>query len=63
MTKREKALAICKIAGYHNDQKAFTRAYITNKLSYNAAVEAYDEGIKAKEYGIKCTCSECKGVI
>lgn len=63
MSKREKALAICRGAGYHGDQKAFTRAYIENKLSYSVAMEAYNAGIKAKENGMPCSCAKCKGAI
>ena len=59
MTKREKALAICKIAGYHGDSKGFTRAYIENKLSYQAAQQAYTQGIREKDAGVPCTCYAC----
>jgi len=62
MTKREIALSLCRIAGYHNDGKAFTRAYLENRLSMRVAQKAWTEGVNQKESGMKCTCRECQGV-
>ncbi len=59
MSKREKALAICRIAGYHNDKTAFTRAICENRISMPAANEAWQQGVSQKESGIKCNCSQC----
>jgi hypothetical protein len=63
MSKRETALAICRVAGYHEDKKAFTRAYIESKLNLSIATDAYNQGIVLKQRGMACTCSKCKGVI
>ena len=58
--KRADALAWMRIAGYHNDSKAFTRLLIENRVSRKAADEAWAKGVKAKEIGIGCTCLHCQ---
>lgn len=60
MGKREIALSLCKIAGYHNDRKTWTRAFCENRISRQAADEAWLQGVKQKENGIKCDCYKCK---
>lgn len=60
MDKREIALSSCRVAGYHNDKMAFTRAYIDNRLSIAAANEAWQQGVKQRESGLKCNCSQCR---
>jgi hypothetical protein len=60
MSKKEITLASCKVAGYHNDMKSFTRVYVESRLSLVVAQEAYNQGIKLRESGMKCTCSKCK---
>ena len=57
---RKQALEVCFVAGYHEDQKTFTRCYLSNRLSMAKAQEAYARGQRAKENGIPCTCGECK---
>lgn len=57
---RKQALEICRYAGYHNDEKLFTRTYIENRISYQKAREAFAQGGKAKDNGIKCTCRLCQ---
>ena len=56
---RATALTYLRIAGYHNDQTAFTRLYVENRVSYEAAKKAYREGQAQKARGVGCTCSEC----
>lgn len=57
--KRADALAYIRIAGYHNDQAAFTRLYIENKVGWEAARNAYRGGQNLKAGGMRCTCSDC----
>jgi hypothetical protein len=61
---RKMALEHIKYAGYHQDNSAFTRLLIENRVSYESAREAYRQGYRLKESGVKCTCRECsqKGV-
>jgi len=58
--KRADAIAWIRIAGYHNDSKAFTRLLIENRVSREAANTAWSSGIKAKAGGMGCTCHHCK---
>jgi hypothetical protein len=58
--KRKDVLALIRVAGYHADQRSFIRLYAGNRISYQAATEAYHEGAKLKEAGMRCTCLECK---
>lgn len=58
--KRADALTHIRIAGFHGDKKAFTRLYVENRVSYPAAQEAYRQGIRQKEAGVRCDCFECK---
>lgn len=59
MTKREKAIATLKVAGYHQDKSLFTKVYIENRLNIQVAQQAYEVGYKMKQNGMKCNCCEC----
>ena len=59
MTKRQRVLEAIKVAGYHQDTKAFLRLYTENRLSYSAAEETRLAGVRARQKGIKCTCYAC----
>ena len=58
--KREDAIAHIKYAGYHDDMEKGVRLYSENKVSYPVFVGAFNEGRKAQERGVKCTCPECR---
>lgn len=60
MSKRAVGLALCRIAGYHEDKKVFTKAYLEHGLSMSTAQEAYNIGYKSKVNGMSCSCSICK---
>lgn len=59
MTKKD-ALTYMRIAGYHSDQRRFTRLLIENRVSRQDADEAYQVGQKQKLGGMKCACHLCK---
>jgi hypothetical protein len=59
MTKRHQLLEAIKVAGYHNDDKAFLRLYTENRLSYAVAQAARQAGIRARQQGVKCSCYAC----
>lgn len=59
ITKRQTALALAKIAGYHNDAKAFTRLIIESRVNRAAMNMAWSLGASAKANGITCTCIDC----
>lgn len=60
MTKRENALGWMRIAGYHDDKRAFTRLLIENRVSKKSADEAWQQGQRQKQAGMACACPSCK---
>jgi hypothetical protein len=56
---RKQAIAIIKYAGYHNDQKKAMITYIENHVSFAVYMQAYRDGIRAKENGVRCNCLDC----
>ena len=62
MSNRKTTLDLIRIAGYHNDTKAFTRLYCESKLSRTAANEAWQVGATQKQNGIKCHCADCSKI-
>lgn len=65
MSRREVALTLARVAGYHGDMKEFVRVYVEYRVAMPAMQEAYNAGFRAKINGIPCTCHVCKaeGVI
>lgn len=59
MTKRNTILGLMKFAGYHLDRATFTQLLIENRISRAAADEAFRAGIRAKQNGMRCGCSDC----
>jgi len=62
VSKRQTALALAKIAGYHEDTATFTRLIIESRVARPAMNEAFLIGRQAKASGVKCNCYECKKV-
>ena len=60
MTKRELTLTIAKVAGYHADNKTFTRAFIEGRVNMQAMQRAWNEGASARLNGAGCSCYACK---
>ncbi len=58
--KRKDAIALAKIAGYHDDEKAIIRLRVENRISYSVLQEAYLQGARKRAKGMPCTCSDCK---
>lgn len=50
---RKQALAAIKAAGTQGDKRSFTRLYVHNRISYEAAIEAYREGQRFAEFVVK----------
>lgn len=58
MTRKD-VLTNIRIAGYHGDQRRFTRLLIENRISASAAGSAYRQGERHKQDGMKCACPFC----
>jgi hypothetical protein len=56
---RKDALTCIKVSGYHNDLAAFTRLYIENRISREAANRAYMIGAQQRKNGMRCSCYDC----
>lgn len=59
MSKRQIAIQLAKVAGYHDDKKTFTRLSIEARVSRPALYEAWTIGKAARAGGMKCHCHEC----
>lgn len=59
MTQRDNALGWMRIAGYHDDKRAFTRLLIEKRVNRKAADEAWQQGQRKKQAGMRCTCYDC----
>jgi len=58
--KREVAIDLLRVAGYHNDQRAFVRLYVENRISRKVATEEFNRGYALRRSGVRCTCFECR---
>lgn len=56
---RTQVLDLMRIAGYHGDQKTFTRLYVENRVKLTDANRAYIAGVDQKKTGMKCSCPQC----
>jgi hypothetical protein len=59
-SRREVALTLLRVAGYHQDSGEFTRLYIENRVSYAVAKEHYAIGARQRASGVPCGCHECQ---
>lgn len=60
MTKRGMQLANMRVAGYHDDRKAFTRLLIETRINRAEADAAFARGQEQRASGMGCTCFHCK---
>lgn len=59
---RKHVLTWLKVAGYHNDQASFVRLYVENRVSVSVARQAFSDGARAKQAGVKCSCRDCNSI-
>lgn len=60
-TRREVELSYARIAGYHDDSYAMTRALVERQTASEKAIrEAFQIGQRMKTNGVKCACPNCK---
>jgi hypothetical protein len=60
MSKRQMALQLAKIAGYHDDSTSFTHLIVENRISRPLMNDAWRAGQRAKQNGVPCTCQSCQ---
>lgn len=57
---RKTALVLARVAGYHQDSKAFTRIWVEARVSKAKLNEEWRRGWAMRQAGVPCTCMECK---
>lgn len=62
MTQRDTAIALMRIAGYHNDQRERVRLICESRVNRQVMEQAWIAGFAAKQSGITCGCYSCKAV-
>lgn len=58
---RKQALTVARIAGYHGDSHAFTRALVEARVSRSSMTAAWRQGEAARRQGVGCECVQCGG--
>ena len=58
--KRDDALALARVAGYHNDGRAFTRLIIEARVGRPHMNRAWHAGVRARDAGVPCGCTTCR---
>jgi hypothetical protein len=51
-----------RLAGYHNDMVALSILHAGSNVTKKAAKQAFLDGRKVREAGVRCTCKTCKPV-
>lgn len=57
--KRSVLLAALRVAGYHDDVRAWVRLYTENRVSRQVANEQWQLGKRMRSNGVRCSCYEC----
>lgn len=58
--KRSDALSAMRLAGYHDDSRAFTRLVCTTRVSREKANEQWRIGRQLRAAGVRCECFTCR---
>lgn len=58
--KRALALSKMRTAGYHDDNRGFTRLLITTRVSHAVAQQQWTIGRQLRAAGVRCDCHECR---
>ncbi|MNR48412.1 hypothetical protein D3C85_1676500 [compost metagenome] len=61
-SKRSLALADFRIAGFHQDNKSFTRLLIERRVKRSIAEQQFLNGQALRAKGATCSCMQCKAV-
>jgi hypothetical protein len=60
MTKRETAIVLAKVAGYHNDTTRFIRLIVESRVNRQVMNDAWITGQTLKDAGMPCCCIDCR---
>lgn len=53
-------IGIARMAGYHDDKGRFTRLVVESRVRRAVLDEAWREGRRQRESGMRCDCYYCK---
>jgi len=60
MNRRDIDIMAARIAGYHDDKALFTRLVVESRVRRAVLDEAWREGRRQSESGMRCGCYYCK---
>lgn len=60
MTRRDIDIGNARIAGYHDDRSRFTRLVVESRVRRAVLDEAWREGRRQREAGMRCGCYYCE---
>ena len=59
-TRRERWITAMRIAGYHDDSRAYTRLLCEAHVNRAVLNKAFMAGGRARAAGVGCTCLDCQ---
>lgn len=60
MNRRDIDIMTARIAGYHDDKGRFTRLVVESRVRRAVLDEAWREGRRQSESGMRCGCYYCE---
>ena len=60
MNRRDIDIGTARIAGYHDDKGRFTRLVVESRVRRAVLDEAWRDGRRQMESGMRCDCYYCK---
>lgn len=60
MNASHRAIVAMNVAGYHADQRARVRLLVESQVSRPIMNQAWADGVRSKEQGVRCECRDCK---
>lgn len=60
MTQRETAIALMRVAGYHEDQRERVRLLVESRVNREVMDTAWQAGRIMRARGVPCSCHECR---
>lgn len=56
---RATTIALLRVAGYHDDKRAWARLYVEGRIRVSLAQQLFDEGRQLRAKGVPCACPQC----
>lgn len=62
MRSRTRAMGRARVAGYHSDNREFTRLLVESGISLSVLKAEWEKGVQARQSGTVCVCFTCKAL-